>query len=88
MNRLGSDGRSQTIGTAVPVEMKIADLVQIAIEQWPHERLASRVWELRDNLSSYAASYVALAEITGAPLVTLDRQIAQAPGLRCAVATP
>jgi predicted nucleic acid-binding protein len=63
-------------------------LVEIASEQWPHELLASRVWELRDNLSSYDASYVALAEITGAPLVTLDRQIALAPGLRCAVATP
>ena len=65
-----------------------ADLVELAIEQWPYELLASRVWELRNNLSSYDASYVALAEITGAPLVTLDRQIAQAPGLRCAVATP
>jgi predicted nucleic acid-binding protein len=43
---------------------------------------------LRDNLSSYDASYVALADITGAPLVTLDRQIAQAPDRRCAVATP
>jgi predicted nucleic acid-binding protein len=64
-----------------------ADLVALAVEQWPYELLASRVWKLRNNLSSYDASYVALAEITGAPLVTLDRHIAQAPGLRCAVAT-
>ena len=65
-----------------------ADLVELAVEQWPYELLASRVWELRNNLSSYDAGYVALAEITGAPLVTLDRHITQAPGLRCAVATP
>ena len=75
MNRLTSDGRSQTIGTAVPVEMKIADLVEIAIEQWPHELLASRVWEQRDNLSSYDASYVALAEQLDFPLVTEDGAI-------------
>lgn len=40
------------------------------------------------NLSSYDASYVAVAELTGAPLVTLDRRISRAPSLRCVVATP
>ena len=39
-------------------------------------------------MPTYDAGYVALAEITDAPLVTLDRHIAQAPGLRCAVSTP
>lgn len=65
-----------------------ADLLDLAIEQWPYEVLADRAWELRQNLSSYDASYVALAELLDATLVTLDRRISGAPGLRCAIATP
>ena len=65
-----------------------ADLLDLAIELWPHELLATRAWELRNNLSIYDASYVAVAEHTGATLVTLDRRLSGAPGLRCRVATP
>lgn len=65
-----------------------ADLLDLAIEQWPYEILAPRVWQLRENLSCYDASYVALAELTGATLVTLDQRIGRAPGLRCTIATP
>jgi predicted nucleic acid-binding protein len=65
-----------------------ADLLDLAIELWPHDLLAARAWELRHNLSIYDACYVALAELVGAVLVTLDHRIAGAPGLRCAVATP
>lgn len=64
------------------------DLLDLAIEQWPYELLAGRGWELRRNLSMYDASYVALAELLGSTLVTLDKRITGAPGLRCAVATP
>lgn len=65
-----------------------ADLLDLEIEQWPYEILAARAWELRRKLSSYDASYVALAELTGATLVTLDARVACAPGVRCAVTTP
>lgn len=65
-----------------------ADLLDLAIEQWPYELLASRAWELRRNLTSYDAGYVALAELLDVSLVTLDRGIGRAPGLRCSVATP
>lgn len=65
-----------------------ADMLDLAVEQWPYELVASRVWELRGSLSSYDASSVALAEMTGAALVTLDRRIAGAPDLRCTVSTP
>ncbi len=65
-----------------------ADLLDLAIECWPYELVGSRVWELRMNLSSYDASYVAVAELTGAPLVTLDRRISRAPNLRCVVTNP
>jgi predicted nucleic acid-binding protein len=65
-----------------------ADLLDLAIERWPYELLAPRAWELRRNMSSYDASHVALAELTGATLVTLDRRIRRAPHLRCVIATP
>lgn len=64
------------------------DLLDLEIEHWPYEILATRAWELRRNLSSYDASYVALAELTGATLVTLDRRICRAPDVRCTVLTP
>lgn len=65
-----------------------ADLRELAIELWPYELLAERAWELRHNLSIYDASYVALAELVDAVLVTLDGRLAEAPGPRCRVATP
>jgi predicted nucleic acid-binding protein len=71
-------------GRAVPR----ADLLALTIEHWPYELLATRAWELRQNMSIYDAGYVALAELTDATLVTLDHRISGTPGLRCAVATP
>jgi len=65
-----------------------ADMLDLAIELWPYELLAGRAWQLRRNLSIYDAAYVALAELAGATLVTLDRRIGRAPGLRCPIATP
>jgi predicted nucleic acid-binding protein len=65
-----------------------ADLLALPVEHWPYELLGLRVWELRMNLSSYDASYVAVAELTQAPLITLDTRIVRAPNLRCAVTTP
>lgn len=65
-----------------------ADLLDLAIEHWPYELLASRAWQLRQNLTTYDASYVALAELLDVGLVTLDRRISRAPDLRCTVATP
>jgi predicted nucleic acid-binding protein len=57
----------------------------LPIELWPWEALAARAMVHGQNLSSYDASYVALAEITGAVLVTADRRLAGAPGIECVV---
>jgi predicted nucleic acid-binding protein len=64
------------------------DLLDLEIEAWPYELLAGRIWDLRRNLSSHDASYVALAELLDAPLVTLDKRLRSAPDVRCAIATP
>ncbi len=37
-----------------------------------HEPLLDRIWALRHNLTAYDASYLALARMLGAELVTLD----------------
>lgn len=64
-----------------------ADLLDLAINYWPYDALAQRIWELRANLSSYDAAYIALAEALDAAVVTLDRRMQRAPGLRCEVTT-
>jgi predicted nucleic acid-binding protein len=50
--------------------------------------LLARMWELKDNLSAYDAAYVAAAEALDVPLVTTDRRLAGAAGLRCEVRVP
>jgi predicted nucleic acid-binding protein len=47
--------------------------------------LLDRVWELRENLTAYDATYVALAEALDCPVVTADGRLGRAPGLRCPV---
>ncbi|WP_222850187.1 type II toxin-antitoxin system VapC family toxin [Allosaccharopolyspora coralli] len=47
--------------------------------------LLHRVWELRQNISAYDASYVALAEFLDCDLVTADARLARTPGTRCTV---
>jgi predicted nucleic acid-binding protein len=44
-----------------------------------------RMWELRDNLTASDAAYVSLAEALNCDLVTADRHLAGAPGVRCPV---
>ncbi len=55
------------------------------VTRYPVFALTDRIWELRDNLTAYDASYVAVAEVLECPLVTADARIAAAPGIRCAV---
>lgn len=55
------------------------------VETVSHSPLVDRAWELRDNLTAYDASYVALAELLGCALVTGDARLADAPGPRCPI---
>lgn len=67
------------------VELAMADLRSLRLDRVPHDRLLRRCWELRQNLTVYDATYVALAEAMEVPLLTADAKLAAAPGLHCAV---
>jgi predicted nucleic acid-binding protein len=64
----------------------LTDLTALPLRRVPHLPLLSRMWELRDNLSSYDASYVALAEALDTVLVTADGRIKRAIGINCEIA--
>jgi len=57
----------------------------LPLRRYAHAPFASRIWELRDNLTVYDAVYVALAEALGARLLTADARLARAPGARCQI---
>lgn len=63
----------------------VNSLDALGIVRRPHLPLLPRVWELRDNLTAYDATYVALAEALRCPLVTSEARLAAAPGIRCEV---
>lgn len=82
--------RLEQAGRLTPGEAGAArqDLLSLDLTLFPFEPFADRVWELRSNLTSYDAWYVALAEAMETPLATLDRHLARASGPRCAFRTP
>lgn len=59
------------------------DLRSMPWQEIPHGVLLKRVWELRDNVTAYDASYVAVAELRKVPLLTLDGKLARATGPDC-----
>jgi predicted nucleic acid-binding protein len=74
-------------GTLAPkrAEEAIDDLAALRMVRYGPVLLLKRIWQLRQNLSAYDASYVALAEELKAPLITRDRRLAAAPGHKAAV---
>lgn len=64
------------------------ELLALRVDLFPYPSTAARVWELRANVSAYDACYVAVAELLGADLATLDRRLAEASGPRCGFVLP
>jgi predicted nucleic acid-binding protein len=64
-------------------ERALHDLELLRISMIPYTDIGQRMWELRDNLSAYDASYVAVAELLEVELLTFDARIRRAPGPRC-----
>jgi predicted nucleic acid-binding protein len=74
--------RGGKFGDAAAADL-VADLMVLPADRWHMSPLLPRMWELRENLTPYDAAYVALAELTGAVLVTGDERITASPGARC-----
>jgi predicted nucleic acid-binding protein len=64
------------------------DLMRLDMELFSFEPFADRVWELRHNVTSYDAWYIALAEALKLPLATLDEALAKSNRVTCAFLTP
>ena len=58
---------------------------RLGVVRYPIFGILGRVWQLRENLSAYDASYVALAEELDCALLTADRRLARAPGIHCSI---
>ncbi len=58
---------------------------RLGLSRYGIQGVLERIWELRDNVSSYDACYVALAESLGCPLLTADARLSNAPGIRCPI---
>ena len=73
-----------------PIESGLAhkDLMRLDVQLFPFNPFAERIWTLRNNLTSYDAWYVALAEALDCPLATLDLKLTKASGAKCAFAVP
>jgi len=71
--------------TARRAEQSIAVLASLPCRRHGHSALRARCWQLRANLSTYDAVYVALAEALDGTLLTCDRRLANAPGIRARV---
>ncbi len=56
--------------------------------QYPFEPFLPRVWELKDNVTTYDAWWIALAEELGASFVTADERLHRSTGPRCPVLNP
>ncbi len=58
----------------------IEDLNSLRLMRHSHSVLLNRIWSLRNSVSSYDASYVALSEALGATLITCDSKLAGSHG--------
>lgn len=65
--------------------LALDDLRELPLQRVNHTALIQRCWELRENMTVYDASYVALAEALGATLLTGDQRIARDPGTMCTI---
>ncbi len=68
--------------------LAVEDLRSWPGERYGHRGLLARAWDLRNTVRGWDAAYVALAEVMGASLVTLDRRLTGATGPQCAVVVP
>lgn len=65
--------------------LALTDLAALPMHRASHVPLLARCWEMRHNLTTHDAAYVALAEALDATLLTGDRRLAGATGPTCTI---
>jgi predicted nucleic acid-binding protein len=73
--------RGHVLGSKLSIERAedaVEALAGLTIALSDCQSLLDRIWDLRHNLTSYDAAYVALAESLDAPLVTADVRLENA----------
>lgn len=65
----------------------VTALERLEIDTHADRTLLQRIRELAHNMTAYDAAYVALAEMLGCPLVTLDRKYERVPNLTIEIHT-
>lgn len=73
--------------TRTRAQEAIEDFLDLDIERYTHQPFVKRIWKLRNSLSAYDASYVVLAEILQAPLVTADIKLSNSHGHKAKIIT-
>jgi predicted nucleic acid-binding protein len=71
--------------TAARAKQALDDHAALHIKRADHEDMLEGLWELRESVRAYDATYVTLAEALGAPLVTCDSKLARSHGHRAAI---
>ena len=69
----------------VTARRAIRRLAAMRVKLWPHQPLLGRAFALRNQMAAYDAIYVAMAEATGATLVTRDAKLARSTGHRARI---
>lgn len=70
--------RGWSLSNQVTADRAVAaldDLAAFPAQRWPADELLPRIWALRGNLTTYDATYVALAESLDAILITCDGRL-------------
>ncbi len=58
---------------------------RLGLTRHPTYTFLDRIWELRENVSAYDATYVALAEYLDCALLTADTRLSRSAKIRCPV---
>ncbi|WGX95377.1 type II toxin-antitoxin system VapC family toxin [Nocardioides sp. L-11A] len=61
--------------TAARAAAALEDLAAFPARRWAVDDLLPRIWSLRDNLTAYDATYLALTESLDATLITCDARL-------------
>lgn len=66
--------------TASRANDALEDYAALRIRRYPHGWMLPRIWQLRNNVTSFDAAYITLSEALAAPLLTADAALARSSG--------